>query len=102
MPNSNNNEIVNLSTLNVESIQDWNNELMKALHEIVNLSTLNVESIQDWNKLIPVVKAAFLMMNGEDKWFFHYDELMKALLGCDFPETKKHCRLFFLDYQKGE
>ena len=60
---------------------------------------IDIDKIKDWNELIPIVREAFLMMNGEERWYFHYDELMKALLGCDFLETKRHCQIFLLDHQ---
>ena len=68
----------------------------------VDLDSLDIDMVKDWNEMIPVVRTIFHTMNGEDQWYFHYDEVMKALLGCDFLEIKKSCRLFLVSYRKGE
>ena len=71
-------------------------------NEIVKLPTLNVESIQDWNQMVPVIREVFQVMNGHTDWVFHHEVIMDGLLSLDLSATKKACSAFLEDFCDNE
>ncbi len=71
-------------------------------NEIANLPTLNVESIQDWNQMVPVIKEAFQAMGGDEDFAFHHEVMMDGLMSLDLSATKKALAAFLKDFCDNE
>ena len=71
-------------------------------NKIVNLPTLNVESIQDWNQMVPVIKEVFRAMAGDEDFAFHHEVVMDGLMSLDLSATKEAVTAFLKDFCDNE